>query len=121
MAKVKLSKAQQAVMDDAREQIDRARRFERMIDWYMDDDYWRNRGKSAEEVIEYLKSRTFGFEDYNGYDYYEKAWQDRKNGIALTMCNSRTLYKLQEMGLIEIVEDSKGATYGIDKVKVLNY
>lgn len=117
---MKLSKAQQAVIDEAKRDIDRARSYSRMIEWYMADGYWQRKGKSEAEVIEYLKGRRFA-DGMTDYDYYMRRWQDEKNGIVAVHANSKTLYKLQEMGMIEIIRDSKGETFGIDTIKLLNY
>jgi len=53
--------------------------------------------------------------------YLKKYWEEHRNGIVLTHCNSRTLAKLEEYGLIKIIEDSNGEQFGIDTVQVLNY
>lgn len=119
---MKLSKAQQQVMDHLKEQIDYARNNDYMhfvgkcigknleTNW----DEHPNPHLTNESILETVKERAEG-------EYWKDAYEERKNGIALVTCNSRTLYKLVEYGLIEIVEDSNGESYGIDKVKVLNY
>lgn len=122
---MKLSKAQQKVMDHLKEQIDYARSNDYMhflgkcIGYPLEKNYdeipnphLTNEGvrKLVEESMELEK-----------YEFLKAAYQERLNGIALVTCNSRTLYKLVEYGLIEIINDSKGESYGIDKVKVLNY
>ena len=52
-----------------------------------------------------------------------KHYENDKKAIVSTHCNSKTLEKLQALGLIEIIHDSKNdkTSYGIDKIKVLNY
>jgi len=103
----KLSKAQQAVMDMAKKNIDKARTMD-YPEWLKDmNSYYDNHEDALKEAV--AKGR---YKDY---------WMDGRNGIVLTHCNSRTLIKLEEMGLIEIIEDSNGQPYGIDKIKVLNY
>ena len=54
-------------------------------------------------------------------NFHRNGYEEAKNGVVITSCNSRTLWKLKEMGLIEILRDSTGETYGIDKIKVLDY
>lgn len=119
---MKLSKAQQAVMDEAKRDIDTARSLD-FIKWYrtavacggelnMTDD----------EIVEELKSTECHSLEYDThFEYFTSVYEQRRSGIVLTNCNSRTLYKLQEMGLIEIIFDSTGWTRGIDRVKILNY
>lgn len=53
--------------------------------------------------------------------WLRKYYDDERNGIVLTQCNSRTLYKLEQLKLIDIISISTGSSYGIDKVQVLNY
>lgn len=54
-------------------------------------------------------------------EWWHKRYEEERNGHVLATCNSRTLAKLEQMGLIEIIYDSKGTSYGIDHIKVLNY
>ena len=51
----------------------------------------------------------------------KKYWEEHRNGIVLTHCNTKTLQKLESYGLIEIIYDSTGEDFGIDTIKVLNY
>ena len=107
-----LSKAQQKVIDEMKNDIDFARSAS-LYDWIKK--HFRLETDEAVERVREHDKKIFG------YDYMLKQYNDERNGITLTSCNSRTLYKLQELGLIEIVKDSKGQTYGIDVVKLLNY
>lgn len=124
---MKLSKAQTEVMNKAKADIDYARTHDFIywiakatghnldVDWDSHPNpYFTNEQvrKDAEEIAE---------KDANGDGYWLKRYEEVKNGTVLTSCNSRTLYKLEEYGLIEIIDDSTGQTYGIDRVKVLNY
>lgn len=111
---MKLSKAQQAVMDQAKSNIDFARN-NTYYTWIRKHFY--SREMTDEEIQEMIERDKKAF----GYEYEAKRFEEERNGITLAQCNSRTLYKLQEYGLIEIIEDSKGHTYGIDTIKVLNY
>lgn len=121
---MKLSKAQATVMEQAKKEIDYARTHD-FLHWYArstnrdletDWDAYPNPYLSNEsvlkETIEYASKADEG---------WHKRYEEQKEGVVLTMCNSRTLAKLEEMGLIEILHDSKGTSYGIDTVKVLNY
>lgn len=105
MKNIKLTPAQQKVMEKAYRDIDLARNnnYEAWI-----------RKTIKGFTDEYIEDRI-RLEDRK--DWYE----DRKNGIVLTSCNTRTLKKLEDLDLIEIIKDSTGSTWGIDVVKVLNY
>ena len=123
----KLSKAQQAIIDEAKKDIDYAREHD-FIHWiakgsgYALEEDWDNHPnphltnesvrKMAESTVEWDKARG---------GWYAKRYEEEKSGIVLTYCNSRTLKKLEEYGLIEIVYDSTGQLHGIDHVKLLNY
>lgn len=109
---MKLTTAQQNVLDIAKNEIDMARN--------MTYDEW------------LLKTQCHNNQDLYNYWYRDnpeakqrmfKYYENEKNGIVLTHCNSRTLEKLQALGLIEIIHDSKNdkTSYGIDHVKILNY
>ena len=100
----KLSKAQQKVMDEAKRDIDEARK--------MDYPEW---------LASHSSIRESSLAKCIAEGYLKESWEEHRNGIVLTHCNSKTLIKLEELGLIEIIEDSKGRSYGIDTVKVLNY
>lgn len=105
MKNIKLTPAQQKVMNEAYKDIDLARNnsYEAWVRKTV-------RGMTDEYIEEAIWTG-------NRRDWYE----DRKNGRVLTHCNTKTLRKLEEMGLIKIIEDSTGSTWGIDTVKVLNY
>lgn len=110
---MKLSKAQQAVMENAKNRIDFARTHS-FDEWHLKhfrntiDEYKQRNGENSEAHKSHI-------------DYVTKRYEEERRGITLAHCNSKTLYKLREYGMIEIVEDSKGETYGIDVIKVLNY
>ena len=111
---MKLSKAQAEVMSQAKKDIDLARSLD-YPEWLKttnhvfqndnDNEYW---AKRYEEAV--------------SSGYLKEYWEVERKGQVLTHCNSKTLYKLQELGLIEILYDSKGdGGSGIDRVQVLNY
>ena len=99
---MKLTAAQQKVMDHATGRIDFARThsFEE----------WFHKGFPG-----------WDFDRTNGDPYYEKRFDEEKAGITLVTCNSRTLYKLRDMGLIEIIRDTSGSHFNVDEIRVLNY
>lgn len=104
---MKLSKAQQEVLDKARKDIDIARQYD-YPEWYRITQTW-CRESAVEKNIANGELKDF--------------WEAERCGEVLTHCNSKTLEKLQELGLIEIRHDSKEdrCSYGIDTIKVLNY
>jgi methylthioribose-1-phosphate isomerase len=101
---MKLTPAQQKVIDTAKSKIDNARTMN-FEEWILKAQHL-NVSTNSEIAQRLLK-------------YYE----EEKNAVVLTHCNSKTLEKLQAFGLIEIIHDSKNdnTSYGIDKVKILNY
>lgn len=123
---MKLSKAQQKVIDDAKKDIDfarthslrewaakRCRRSEtdRIITNYSLYGY-----RTREEALKAMNEEIDKF-----INKYSESYENNKNGIVFTYCNSRTLAKLQKLGLIEILYDSEGEHFGIDTIKILNY
>lgn len=113
MTNVKLTPAQQKVMDRAYKDIDEARNND-FYGWY---NIAFNRNCTKEEIDEEVKR----WKDRYNENYYNEIYENRKNGMVLTHCNTKTLRKLEEMGLIKIIEDSTGTQVGLDVVQVLNY
>lgn len=113
MTNVKLTPAQQKVMDRAYKDIDEARNN----DFYG----WFNIAYNCDLTKEEIDERVERW--YNRYheNYYHEKYEETKNGMVLTHCNTKTLRKLEEMGLIKIIEDSTGTQFGLDVVQVLNY
>ena len=127
---MKLSKAQEAVMTTAKSEIDFARSHS-LREWAEKEthntpeqiekilnnwDETRHRSYTKEQYLEAMN------EDVEMYmKKYGKYYEEEKNAIVLIRCNSRTLTKLEQMGLIEIIYDSNGSSFGIDTIKVLNY
>lgn len=103
---MKLTGAQQKVLDEAIRDIDIARKLD-YPEWL------RTTHKSIR--LDYV-------EECIAKEYCKKYWEAARSGKVFTHCNSKTLYKLAEYGLIEIIEDSKEqGNYGIDTIRVLNY
>ena len=113
MKNIKLTPAQQKVMDRAYKDIDEARNN----DFYG----WFKIAYKCNETKEEIDERVERW--YNRYheNYYHENYEKTKNGMVLTHCNTKTLRKLEEMGLIKIIEDSTGTKFGLDVVQVLNY
>lgn len=108
---MKLSKTQEQVLAHAKKDIDKARSL---------------------SYPEWLKAENHFYQCDNEYhqkcyreavekEEMKKYWEEHRNGIVLTHCNTKTLQKLESYGLIEIIYDSTGEDFGIDTIKVLNY
>lgn len=125
---MKLSKAQQEVMDKAKAKIDFARNHT-VREWSIYENFgvldineccfvknYERYGWSKE------KATAVAEEEVNSYiNNYSKYYEDNRNGIVLTHSNSRTIRRLEDLGLIEIIWDACGESYGIDTIKILNY
>lgn len=128
MKQVKLTAAQQKVMDIAKQEIDNARNHTieqwacRSVEFEYEIEDCRivknaeSYGLNHDKAVERVKERITKYIEKMGKYYYNEC-----QGIVLTRCSSKTLEKLEQYGLIEIIEDSKGQYMGIDVVKVLNY
>lgn len=116
---IKLSNAQTKVLKDAQIHID----FARTHTFY---DWVRKTTPSGFDFLtdeqidkEFARRESEGWNDSKAKRI--KEYENEKSGITLTYCNSRTLEKLQELGLIKIIYDSNGEKFGIDRIKLLNY
>lgn len=108
---MKISAAQQKVIDNAKQQIDLARTFKTFEERWTR--YAANVGYTPEE---YARRNPVM------YRAEKMWWEGAVQAIALVHCNSRTLDKLAQAGLIEIVHDSRNDRgYGVDSIKLLNY
>ena len=119
---MKLSKAQEEVINNAKTKIDFARTLN-FFDWYMENyagNYIRNNIHTPEELDAYLENRI-GRDNRTMKDLWEEDYQNTRNGIVHCIANSRTLKKLEEMGIIEIVYDSNGDRLGLDTIRIKNY
>ena len=125
---MKLSKAQQDVMNKAKADIDFARNHT-IREWSIYENFgvldineccfvknYDRYGWSKEKAIAVAEEEV-----KNYIDTYSKYYENERNGIVLTHCNSRTIRRLEELGLVEIIRDSCGVSYGIDTIKILNY
>lgn len=112
--KMKLSEAQNKVLEIAHIEIDEARKFDTYEEYFM-------KYESMYKNASYNTPEKYKAKDPEGWKRYKKYWENRRNGIVLTHCNSRTLWKLEELGYIKIINDSCGQYTGIDTIQILNY
>jgi len=118
---MKLSKAQEEVINNAKAKIDLARTLN-FFDWYMGyyaGNYESKNIHTPEELDAYLENRI-GRDNRTMKDLTEERYQNARNGIVSCIANSRTLKKLEEMGIIEILYDSNGDRLGLDEIRILN-
>lgn len=118
---IKLSKAQQEVIDNAKRRIDFARTHSFCDWWRKSESYWKCKEMTDAEVYEEINRRAKA-----GYAVNlakEEQWYEmNRNGIDFTChASSATIKKLEALGLIEIIHDSNGEYYGFDTIKLLNY
>ena len=103
---MKLSAAQQKVLDEAKKQVDTARSCSTYEDY----------------VYATCSNLSNDFKDRLIFDgTLATYWEDRVSGIVRVHCNSKTLRSLQANGLIEVLRDSTGEAVGIDTIKLVNY
>ena len=132
---MKLSKAQQSVLDFAKKEIEYARTHD-FLHWIakhftqldLEEDwdsfpnpYLSNEEamKRAIEAVENDKNPVmYGDIEIFPANHRRIQYEEEKNGVALTIASSNTLRALERMGLIEIIKD---AGRGVDRIRVLNY
>ena len=122
---MKLSAAQQKIIDTACKEIDFARTHT-AFEWGLKERYQVTKVEESiivikhnlyhmtrDEAIEYVTKEAIRYA--TTYNYY---YESEKNAQVLCQANSKTLKKLEELGLIEIIKDGRSC---IDTIKILNY
>lgn len=124
---MKLTKAQDEIMTRAKGKIDFARAHT-PTEWAQ-----KKKGYNAESIERMIRNcglyrqtpegmRASIEQEIQRYaDEYIEYYHEEQNGIVSITCNSKPLKKLEEYGLIEIIYDSTGTSFGLDTIKVLNY
>lgn len=110
---MKLTKAQEEILNYAKKDIDLARSFNTYEEYeYNRNHYWQGR-YTLEEARELIKEN-----DLENNKFFSKLYEERKRGNAIVTANTRTIKKLEELGLIEIIDE--GGSYP-DMIKVIGY
>jgi hypothetical protein len=110
---MKLSKAQTEVMEEAKANIDKTRALS-FYEWYRI--HFHGNGETDAQIDEEIARDEKAHPFMKGW--YHNMYENERNGITLVTANTRTLKKLEEMGLIELVKN--GGSYP-DHIKVINY
>ena len=117
---MKLSKAQEEVMNKAKARIDNARNHD-FYGWFRSVNTW-YKDSTNEEIEARLTEMDNTSHKVGGHEYEMNYYNNLRNGIDKGVhASSATIRKLEKLGLIEIIEDSCGEDYGFDTIKVLNY
>ena len=115
---MKLTAAQQKIMDQAKADITFARTHT-LIEWATEVSGWTDNRRLANLKAYRADAETLMNEEIARYaETYSAYYEREKEGIVLTQCNSRTLKKLECIGMIEIIKDGRSH---IDTIKVLNF
>lgn len=114
MKGIKLSKAQQEIMERAYRDIDKARNAEDVVEWY--------RACTSGSWIKEMPHDELAeeFRKYDDRGWWRTHYEELLQGIVHTQANGRSLYKLESLGLIKILEDRTHSKL-YDIVQILNY
>lgn len=109
---MKLSKAQTEVMEMAKARIDEARSLS-FYEWY------RIHFNAKNYTDAQIDDEIARFDKHiNEEGWHHNMYENARNAITLVTANTRTLRKMEEMGLIELVKD--GGSYP-DHIRLINY
>ena len=111
---MKISKAQENILIESKASIDRARKYKTYEEYFINE-----KAKYCNSA--YNTPEKYKHEDINGWNKNIKYWEQTKNAIVLTSCNTKSLLKLESLGLIQIIYNSNNEVNGIDHIKILNY
>lgn len=110
---MKLSKAQEKILTDAKAKIDFARSCNTYEEYeYKHNYYWKGRYTLEEARAKILEH------DNECDNFYSNLYEEYKKGKALVTANSRTIEKLEELGLIKVIDI--GGSYP-DLIEVIGY
>lgn len=111
---MKISLAQEKILNQAKEQIDTARKYNNYDEYFISE-------KSQNCNNGYNTPEKYKAKDIEKWNKDIKYWEQKRNAIVLTSCNTKSLLKLEYLGLIKIIYNSNNQSYGIDRIKILNY
>lgn len=111
---IKLSKAQQKTLNDAKEEIDKARKYNTFEDYFINE-------LSKGYNNYYNTPEKYQENDIKSYNQLKKYWENKKEAIVLTRSKTETLKKLESLNLIEIIKINTSKGTRVDTIKVLNY
>ena len=128
---MKLTKAQQIILDDAKKYVDYAREHDflhwaslKLCGYDLDTDWDAvpNPYLSNEMVLRKAQDAVArdeaGSSEYFEPFHWKKAYERERQGECIVHANSKTLEALERLGMIEIIRDGRS---GLDTIKLLNY
>lgn len=108
---MKLSAAQQKILEIARKEIREAREATGLDDWYTRCYKCYNRNYTLNKLKEDCP---------DSFKLVVDVYNKRLNGIVLTQASGPTIRKLESLGLIKILNDTTGTgSYRFDTIRVL--
>lgn len=114
----KLTKAQTEVVDEAKRKIDEAREAKSFEDYKIKSFEKNTSSLKDENYRKYVLNIYLSQLKRGEYEWERKYYEKYKTGLVLVTANTKTLKKLEELGIIELV--SVGNSYP-DWIKLLNY
>lgn len=108
---MKLSKAQQEVIDNLKYIADKARQYETAEEWFNATNNNNCNWNTAEKVKA---------QDIKEWKRQEMWFERERNAIYLVRAKTETVQKLESLGLIEVIERAKYKG-DYELVKLLNY
>ena len=115
----KMTKTQEKVLNEIRDSIAYAKKFDNFKDYHIHVQARYCEGKPCyQEILEHY-TKQWEKHGEESEKYYKKYWLDKLNNITLTHCSSATLRALEREGYIRIIKDSANDRFGIDYVELL--
>jgi len=111
---IKLSPVQQLVINKAKASIDKARKYKTYEEYFINE-------RSKNNNASFNTPEKYKAKDIEMWNQFVEGWEETKKSIVSTNCNTKTILKLESLGLIKIVYNSNNQTLGYDKIEILNY
>lgn len=109
--KNKLSPTQEKVLNDIRSQIIEARGYTTYEEYFLAVEAPHFNSPITPEQYQAQAPRT--------WERNKQKWEELLRGEARTRCSGSTLYKLEKLGYINILEDGTGCKSCSDRVKLI--